>query len=74
MMYDGIEYQNNTAPKRGKSSTGSRKDLWQKIGFWLNPLNQFWENESYTEEGKEHCREFVKSLPTDYVFKKPKFG
>jgi hypothetical protein len=47
-----------------KSSVNSDKHPYQKVEFWENPVNQFWEKDTYTEKGKEYMRKFVKSLRT----------
>jgi hypothetical protein len=54
-MYDGTEYQSKgNHIKINRSSVGGMKQPYMKPGFWEQ--NQFWENDSYTDKGKQHCR------------------
>ena len=60
-MYDGIDYKRKgSVTHKGKSSSGSRLEPYQKAGFWHNPKNQFWNNGSYTNEGRQYLDDFVK--------------
>ena len=69
MMYDGTEYQATWSQKGINSSAEAKKHHYLRTVFWSNPLNHFWENDNYTEAGKEHCRAFVKSLRPTFEHK-----
>lgn len=50
---------------KGKSSNTGSKEPCNRPGFWSDPKNHYWENDSYTEEGKKILREFVKKLKNE---------
>ena len=69
-MYDGSEYQANWNQRGSNTSIEGKKHPYLKKDFWIQPINHFWENENYTEEGKEICREFVKGIKQIYDYRK----
>lgn len=52
-------------PRKNKTSKTGLKEPVNKPGFWLNPDNHFWENNMYTEKGKEMCRKMIKRIKED---------
>jgi hypothetical protein len=38
-----------------------RTSKYMEEGFWLKPENQYWNNDLYTEEGKQYLNDFAES-------------
>ena len=45
-----------------KTSIAAGKHPYQRAKFWLDEKNHFWETDSYTEKGKEICREHLERI------------
>lgn len=45
--------------KINRSSSSGKKEYYLQEGFWLKPENHYWENDTYTEAGKQELRKFV---------------
>jgi len=45
-----------------KTSKTGMTQPYMKNGFWYNPLNHFWKVDTYTDNGKAICENFVKEL------------
>ena len=45
-----------------KTSKAAMLHPYQRDSFWLDEKNHFWETDSYTENGKEYCRNIVKQI------------
>lgn len=48
--------------KKQASSTNSEKAPYERLAFWENPTNQFWENETHSEKSKEYFRNWLAEL------------
>lgn len=46
-------------PKKQRSSTNSEKNPYERLGFWENPSNQFWETGLYSEASKDYFRNWL---------------
>lgn len=46
----------------GRARTFSDKAPYLKPQFWMNPANQFWEDEHHTERAKEYFRSKLQSM------------